>query len=953
MFSMNELDNLQIDNARRLFEASHNNDLVIFVGAGVSINSGVPDWRELIQEFKKSLPDSVINENDYLKIAQLYKESVPSGDYLNSIRGVLKDGKVHPNPIHEAILNLTPTHIITTNYDNLIELSVDSSRTHFSVIRSDEDVPYAKSSRFLIKMHGDFVSRKIVLTESDYYNYTKNYPLLDNLVKSIFASKTILCIGFSFNDLNLKIILNTIQSMLGNNAKPVYLLANYNENPVLYNYLKNKGIQPFWLPTEVVEQFGNEAPSSLLNDIGKDTFKQLSCLKYDVSKPLDIIDALYSYAHMIEGEMPFFYMSRLRKILPDKICKWDHTYSMGIQLESEYVKSLIEQCKSVSGKRRLLHEKGEKIHSLVQTAANNCIFEFDKIKLWQLRSFQRYWNKRSKDCCSFFMDFDFRSLTERIRDLERKECVYSHLDLELPFIKWMLGDLIFAYEQYEALAQKYWNSNNAILYFLCVFNKQAIFNGSFPIGSLPYEKIIALSEKERAVDLNIILADLLIDSRVKENLSDLINNQYGIDAFTSINHLTNAILEDKYRSEHGGFSLNSNIAELSSKLTRSYDFSLVNYIITTNSGSAYESFRNGIIGLLNAHKIKGTKQSNVPFTTSRLELIESGHVKLMLFNLEAKDLKRAFDVYGIDSVLLDQDATVYIQTVIDNILRDSQLIKDTLRYDILINIIACLFVLYSKCDNELNKTSEMIDIVIAFNLLGDTTRFDFQWVIYDILYKSNYNLSEKQCLNLLSFFPAMNHHYVVPSLLNLVTTRMKDAGWLSDHSFDIKCPKTTPTWQLLNEMYLYYDIVPDTTRERIDKFLKDQVSIPNSNLKMICAFIVNKHAYSIISLDLIEQIKSLVGTPDQDHLRCLTLKEIFIKSDNDLIKNRIAEIGKSDTRLSFYISPTTFEGDVDVQWLKYVDDDSFRALMKRNDIILAIKQAGIDSDVYKRFWQML
>ena len=232
---MNELDNLQIDNARRLFEASHNNDLVIFVGAGVSINSGVPDWRELIQEFKKSLPDSVINENDYLKIAQLYKESVPSGDYLNSIRGVLKDGKVHPNPIHEAILNLTPTHIITTNYDNLIELSVDSSRTHFSVIRSDEDVPYAKSSRFLIKMHGDFVSRKIVLTESDYYNYTKNYPLLDNLVKSIFASKTILCIGFSFNDLNLKIILNTIQSMLVNNAKPVYLLANYNENPVLYN----------------------------------------------------------------------------------------------------------------------------------------------------------------------------------------------------------------------------------------------------------------------------------------------------------------------------------------------------------------------------------------------------------------------------------------------------------------------------------------------------------------------------------------------------------------------------------------------------------------------------------------------------------------------------------------------------------------------------------------------
>ena len=104
-------------------------------------------------------------------------------------------------------------------------------------------------------MHGDFVSRNIVLAESDYYNYSNNYPLIDTLVKSIFASKTILCVGFSFNDLNLKIILNKIQSMLGKNAKPIYLLADYNHNPVFYNYLKNKGIQPFWLPSDITEKF--------------------------------------------------------------------------------------------------------------------------------------------------------------------------------------------------------------------------------------------------------------------------------------------------------------------------------------------------------------------------------------------------------------------------------------------------------------------------------------------------------------------------------------------------------------------------------------------------------------------------------------------------------------------------------------------------------------------------
>ena len=158
---MTEIDNLQISNATRVFEASHNNDLVVFVGAGVSVNSGVPDWGQLANEFKKSLPDSVLNESDYLKIAQLYKESIPPGNYLSSIQGFLKDGKTHPNPIHDAILRLNPSHIITTNYDNLIEQSAENARVFFSIIRSDGDIPKARSSRYLIKMHGDFISKKI------------------------------------------------------------------------------------------------------------------------------------------------------------------------------------------------------------------------------------------------------------------------------------------------------------------------------------------------------------------------------------------------------------------------------------------------------------------------------------------------------------------------------------------------------------------------------------------------------------------------------------------------------------------------------------------------------------------------------------------------------------------------------------------------------------------------
>ena len=75
---MSDIENLQISNARRIYEASRNNDLVVFVGAGVSANSGIPNWEDLILEFKKSLPDSVHDEHDYLKVAQLYKVENPT-----------------------------------------------------------------------------------------------------------------------------------------------------------------------------------------------------------------------------------------------------------------------------------------------------------------------------------------------------------------------------------------------------------------------------------------------------------------------------------------------------------------------------------------------------------------------------------------------------------------------------------------------------------------------------------------------------------------------------------------------------------------------------------------------------------------------------------------------------------------------------------------------------------
>ena len=89
-------------------------------------------------------------------------------------------------------------------------------------------------------MHGDFNVGNIVLTENDYYNYNNNFPLINAFVKSLFASKLILFIGFSFNDMNLKILLNSVSNILKENMQRIYLLTNKNIDSTQRNYYEKK-----------------------------------------------------------------------------------------------------------------------------------------------------------------------------------------------------------------------------------------------------------------------------------------------------------------------------------------------------------------------------------------------------------------------------------------------------------------------------------------------------------------------------------------------------------------------------------------------------------------------------------------------------------------------------------------------------------------------------------------
>ena len=214
---------------QRMINASQNNALTFFVGAGVSALSGAPTWKGLIHAISDKLGrvrKDEYSSDEYLQIPQMFYYSLGENkeEYFKFVKEQLYSSSLLPNTIHREMLNLNPASFITTNYDTLLEDAAVQYCQSFKVVSRDEDVPTIFGDRFILKLHGDFKYNNFVLKEEDYLNYSENFKLIETLVKSVFSTNTVVFIGYSLNDYNIKLILNWTKTLLkGSFREPIFL----------------------------------------------------------------------------------------------------------------------------------------------------------------------------------------------------------------------------------------------------------------------------------------------------------------------------------------------------------------------------------------------------------------------------------------------------------------------------------------------------------------------------------------------------------------------------------------------------------------------------------------------------------------------------------------------------------------------------------------------------------
>lgn len=288
---------------RSIKKANEENRLAIFIGSGVSKSSdsdsiSLPTWEDLINDLKEDL--SITDETDYLKLAQLYYLEFDEPSYYQKIKSYFPEN-IEPSKLHDLILELRPRVIITTNWDNILEKTIEKGGYTYDVVCSDKDLVKSTIQNKLIKMHGDFKNHNIVFKEDDYLNYPRSFPLIENYIKSTLSTHTILFLGYSYSDINLKHIMKWIQSH-SSSTPPMYFI-NSKENKTQQIYLKNHRITTLTLDEETYKtevKNGLDKKSGLIFSFLKKIQKQED---FEVNINVDdedIIDYIYRQISHLE-----------------------------------------------------------------------------------------------------------------------------------------------------------------------------------------------------------------------------------------------------------------------------------------------------------------------------------------------------------------------------------------------------------------------------------------------------------------------------------------------------------------------------------------------------------------------------------------------------------------------------------------------------------------------------
>ena len=200
------LTDVQRTKARELAIAAQKGELVLFLGAGISVDSGVPAWQRLLINVAEKIgltPEETkelesFDPRDQGSILKKRLEGRVGEERAESLsRFVQNEMMVEQHGlVHSLLASLPVTEIVTTNFDRLFEVAAKGSGEDLAVLPGG-DLRFGQ--RWLLKLHGD-VGGEIVFTREEFLRSMSTHSALRGIVQAMLMTRHMLFVGYSLRD---------------------------------------------------------------------------------------------------------------------------------------------------------------------------------------------------------------------------------------------------------------------------------------------------------------------------------------------------------------------------------------------------------------------------------------------------------------------------------------------------------------------------------------------------------------------------------------------------------------------------------------------------------------------------------------------------------------------------------------------------------------------------------
>lgn len=956
---MQIISNTTKSHIRQIQKAIRQNRLVVLVGAGASATCGVPRWSDLIDELKKEL-DLPDHENDFLKIPQLYKNMRKHKEYHERIREILQDGQIQSNVVQDAILNLNPCHIITTNYDNLLEQAMKKTRDRYFVVRRDEDLPYNRGERMLLKMHGDFASDNIVLTEDDYLDYAKNFPLIRSYVMSLFASKLVLFVGFSYSDINLKYILRDVRQCLGDKMQPVYMLSSDKLNVHTQTYLDTNYIHVVTISDEeaksVLETQHVEFDMKPFdNDLSNTLYHQLMLINKYSEQSNDFMELVINY--LSEYADQFSSLGAYMKYIFPPEQRRDVRLEYGtLHLPKDSLDSIARIMEDNDSAESYRKEHKEDLDKVMLWLNQNGVCKIAETKVDVEKYVESIDIEEKVHPMRMFNSMDIEKLSDWMELHKSKPLTYSKEDMIYPYMLCVTGHYNDAYERYKWMADAMLAAEKDVLYFLCMYNIRALYGPVMnEMFSRSYETWKKINKEFGKVDLSAIISTLPVDGAIKIILTELENGKYLSNQLIDSEKFCNLLRDQRESSERGAMSLNSNINHVLMSFDEITDFQINNSIFNVPF-SHYQTIHLRIAeGILQSLL---TSKGHGEIGNTRLPELYKGLENLFVFHLEPDNFRQLlYKVVRNKKLAFEDSFKDAIEEIINNIYNEYKHYKQ---------IGTCVS---SKIIGQCLKnimwlalyTEKPLSLPHIYELIS-TYWFSAQFMMDDKL------------LNRFTYaYPAPGVEAVL--VMNSIVLTNKSPAERLQPAIANLCYYIKQENLHIEELISVRQLEQSNKVDYIASFcsgaderVKDEI-ITCLRGKVKCLYhLIEAERLSgerIITKDLLIRFKDTLQTGYINNLYpeefvCANFAHMVSNPDyNDLI-DEIENIMATHKCYSFLKKPLQYEGnyiDVPGQWFYYLSDDEFAEMVKKPEVRHVIKDFCDNNpwtdDLKERLWKFI